>query len=387
MGYVAIKGGEDAIENASRLVEYERVSSRTTPLEIEQIKTQLGSLVDKIMGEGSLYAPEHAALALKQVQGCPLEGAFILRAYRATLNRIYYSDIIDTRAMRVARRISSAFREAPGGQILGPTRDYTVRLLNTDLASETKEDLKRFIDEVDGLDRTLLEDPKPFSKIMDILLEQGMLQGVDGDEDRRVVDVTREAVKFPAPRSAALQMLARAETGGICALAYSSMRGFGSAHPTIGELRVGKVKIHVEDRRGRRRCIGSIKVTETEIISKLKNKGRDSVPYMTLGYGLCFGHNETKSICMGILDRTMRVKDEHPANSQEFVLYHTEGVESYGFTNHLKLPHYVTFQSGLDNLRKAMKRKDESQNGEELERKTASPMAAEDAMDPAPELL
>lgn len=387
MGYVAIKGGEDAIVNASRLVEYERVSSRTTPLEIEQIKTQLGSLVDKIMGEGSLYAPEHAALALKQVQGCPLEGAFILRAYRATLNRIYYSDIIDTRAMRVARRISSAFREAPGGQILGPTRDYTVRLLNTDLASETKEDLKRFIDEVDGLDRTLLEDPKPFSKIMDILLEQGMLQRVDDDEDNRVVDVTREAVKFPAPRSAALQMLARAETGGLCALAYSSMRGFGSAHPTIGELRVGKVKIQVEDRRGRRRCIGSIKVTETEVISKLKNKGRDSVPYMTLGYGLCFGHNETKSICMGILDRTMRVNDEHPANSQEFVLYHTEGVESYGFTNHLKLPHYVTFQSGLDNLRKAMKRRDESRNGDKQKKKANTPMAEEDAMDPAQELL
>ena len=45
-----------------------------------------------------------------------------------------------------------------------------------------------------------------------------------------------------------------------------------------------------------------------------------------------------------------------PANDQELVLYHTEGVESLGFTNHLKLPHYVTFQSGLSNLRKAVKR-------------------------------
>lgn len=388
MGYVAIKGGEDAIENASRLVEYERVSARTKPLEIEQIRTQLGALVDKIMGEGSLYAPEHAALALKQVQGCPLEGAFILRAYRATLNRSYTSEIIDTRQMRVSRRISSAFREMPGGQILGPTRDYTVRLLKTDLAEETKEDLQRIVEELDLGDESILEDPKPFSKIMDILLEQGMLQGVDDDEeDRRVVDVTREAVKFPAPRSASLQMLARAETGGLCALAYSSMRGFGSMHPTIGELRVGKVKVAVADRRGRKRCIGSLKVTEAEVISKLKRKGRDSVPYMTLGYGLCFGHNETKAICMGILDRSMRVEDEHPANSQEFVLYHTEGVESYGFTNHLKLPHYVTFQSGLDNLRKAMKRKEDAdKSGVEEKRKTA-PATVEDLADPAPELL
>ncbi len=385
MGYVAIKGGEDAIENASRLTEYERVNSRTKPLEIDQIRTQLGSLVDKIMGEGSLYAPEHAALALKQAQGCPLEGAFILRAYRATLNRSYSSDIVDTRSMRVVRRISSAFREAPGGQILGPTRDYTVRMLNTDLASETKEDFERFISEFDFLDTDVLEEPKPFSKIMDILMEQGMLHGVDEDEDRRVVDITREAVKFPAPRSASLQMLARAETGGLCALAYSSMRGFGSTHPTIGELRVGKVKVVVSDRRGRKRCIGNIKVTESEVISKLKQKSRDPVPYMTLGYGLCFGHNETKAICMGILDRAMRVKDEHPANSQEFVLYHTEGVESYGFTNHLKLPHYVTFQSGLDNLRKAMKRKQDAMKSGE--KPLAVPANAEDAVDPAPELL
>ncbi|MEM9160579.1 MAG: carbon-phosphorus lyase complex subunit PhnI [Verrucomicrobiota bacterium] len=385
MGYVAIKGGEDAIDNASRLVEYDRVKSRTKPIEIEQIRTQLSALVDKIMGEGSLYAPEHAALALKQVQGCPLEGAFILRAYRATLNREYYSEVVNTREMRVQRRISSAFREAPGGQILGPTRDYTIRLLNTDLATESSEDLKAFLKEFDIDESEVLDDPRPLSKVIDILTEEGLLQAVEEDENRRVVDITREAVKFPAPRSAAMQMLARAETGGLCSLAYSSMRGFGSAHPTIGELRVGHVSVDVRDRRGRKRYIGSIKVTEAEVVCKLKQKKKDPVPYMTLGYGLCFGSNETKAICMGILDRSMRVEGEHPANSQEFVLYHTEGVESYGFTNHLKLPHYVTFQSGLDNLRKAMQRKDDAEKSGEKKRFVAA--STEDAADPAPELL
>ncbi len=386
MGYVAIKGGEDAIENASRLTEYERVQSRSKVLEIEQIRTQLGALVDKIMGEGSLYAPEHAALALKQVQGCPLEGAFILRAYRATLNRSYYSQIVDTRNMRVTRRISSAFREMPGGQILGPTRDYSVRLLNTDLTTEDSEDIRSFLEEFDIPEDEFLEAQGSWSKVIDILIEQGMMQAVDDEEDQRVVDITREAIKFPAPRSAALQALARAETGGICSLAYSSMRGFGSAHPTIGELRVGYTRVTVKDRRGRMRCIGTIKVTEAEVISKVKQRKQDPVPYMTLGYGLCFGHNETKAICMGILDRSMRIDDEHPANSQEFVLYHTEGVESYGFTNHLKLPHYVTFQSGLDNLRKAMQRKeDKTQNGKEEKRKTYTVGTAE--AEDVPELL
>lgn len=386
MGYVAIKGGEDAIDNASRLTEYERVKSRSTVIEIEQIKNQLGSLIDKIMGEGSLYAPEHAALALKQVQGCPLEGAFILRAYRATLNRSYYSNILDTRNMRVLRRISSAFREIPGGQILGPTRDYSIRLLDTDLAEESYDDLKSFLTEFDIDESEVLDHPKPFSKVIDILTEQGMMHSVNEDEDQRVVDITREAIKFPAPRSAALQALARAETGGICSLAYSSMRGFGSAHPTVGELRVGYAEVTVRDRRGRMRCIGNIKLTECEVISKVKQRKRDPVPYMTIGYGLCFGHNETKAICMGILDRTMRIEDEHPANSQEFVLYHTEGVESYGFTNHLKLPHYVTFQSGLDNLRKAMQRKEKDEKSKrEPQRKTYTVEATE--TEDVPELL
>lgn len=388
MGYVAIKGGENAIENAAKLVEFQRLRSATTPLTVGQIRSQMRAAVDRIMGEGSLYAPEHAALALKQVEGCTLEGAFILRAYRATLKRNYASDIVDTRKMQVERRISSAFREIPGGQILGPTRDYTVRLLDAELASEALGDGQRFIDALrEELDIPLGEYDGVYEKVVDMLREQGLLKPVDEEEDQRVVDVTREAVKFPAPRSAALQMLARGETGGLTALAYSSMRGFGSAHPTIGELRVGLVSVRVTDRRGRKRYIGRIRVSECEVISKLKQKGKGSIPYMTLGYGLCFGQNETKAICMGILDRSMRVKDEHPANSQEFVLYHTEGIESFGFTNHLKLPHYVTFQSGLDNLRQSMRRAEMERESPSKRTKILVSSAGHAMEDPAPELL
>lgn len=389
MGYVAIKGGEDAIENAERLVEFERLRSGAEPITVTQVQHQFRAAVDRIMGEGSLYAPEHAALALKQVEGCTLEGAFIMRAYRATLKRTYYSEILDTRGMAVERRISSAFREIPGGQILGPTRDYSVRLLNTDLVNETFGSMETLLDSLEEfLKGDLEEKPKTFPKVIDMLQQQGLMRSVDDDDEkRRIVDVTREAVKFPAPRSAALQMLARAETGGIAALGYSSMRGFGSAHPTIGELRVGKVKIHVRDKRGRSRYIGSIRVTECEVISKLKQKKKEPIPYMTLGYGLCFGQNETKAICMGILDRSMRVDDEHPANSQEFVLYHTEGIESYGFTNHLKLPHYVTFQSGLDNLRKTMRdATQKTENNTTNERRTMLNTTAQ-MEDHSPELL
>ena len=41
-----------------------------------------------------------------------------------------------------------------------------------------------------------------------------------------------------------------------------------------------------------------------------------------------------------------------PAQDPEFVLYHADNVEASGFVQHLKLPHYVDFQSELDMVRR-----------------------------------
>jgi alpha-D-ribose 1-methylphosphonate 5-triphosphate synthase subunit PhnI len=359
MGYVAVKGGQEAIANAAELVEYYRLKGSTTPIEIEQIRTQMRLLVDKVMGEGSLYAPEHAALALKQNEGDVFEAAFVMRAYRATLKREFTSEVLQTRQMFVKRRISAAFRDIPGGQILGPTRDYSHRLLEPRLVQETLETAEQYLDEIGAkIDPARLKAIPAYGKVIDLLKEDGLLVP-HAQGDRRVVDVTREAIKFPAPRSASLQMMARAETGGLMCLGYSTMRGFAAGgHGTVGELRVGDVAVRLKDPRGRTRYIGRITVTECEMVNTAKGgaKGKN-IPYLSVGYGLCFGQNETKAICMGMLDNSLREPNEaNPANSQEFTLYHTEGVESYGFTNHLKLPHYVTFQSGLDNLRESMQR-------------------------------
>lgn len=356
MGYVAVKGGHDAIVHAEKLINYYRVKALTEPVDIAQIQAQFRLALDKIMGEGGLYDPEYAAIAFKQAQGDVLEGAFILRAFRATLERKFYAEPLDTEEMFVRRRISAAFREIQGGQVLGPTPDYTQRMLDTHLATETLEDfssfLHRFTRPVNGSHTV----PAPsFGKVIHVLRQEGLLKPVI-EEDRTLMDITRNAVKFPAPRSARLQMLARAETGGIMAIAYSSMRGFEGAHPTVGELRYGKVKVHLKDPSGRRRYVGRIAVTEAEMITSMQITEKKGVPFFSIGYGLCFGQNDTKAICMGILDRTLRnTEGSAPCNDQEFVLYHTDGVDAMGFTNHLKLPHYVTFQSKLDNLRRVLR--------------------------------
>src|SRR5215510_16417261 len=166
MGYVAVKGGQDAISNAAELVEYYRWRERPMPVEVAQFRPQFRLVIDKVMGEGSLYAPEHAALALQQVEGDVFEAAFILRAYRATLQRRYYSEILDTREMFVHRRISSAFREIPGGQILGPTRDYTQRLLNPALVQSGLGSIERFLSAFDGDEHPAqLKNVRTFGKV------------------------------------------------------------------------------------------------------------------------------------------------------------------------------------------------------------------------------
>jgi alpha-D-ribose 1-methylphosphonate 5-triphosphate synthase subunit PhnI len=359
MGYFAVKGGADAIQNSLELLDFYRVKNATTPLEIHQIISQLRIAVGKIMSEGSLYSEEYAAIAIKQAEGDLLEAAFILRAFRTTLERRFVSETLNTREMFVRRKISASFREIPGGQILGPSMDYSQRILDVKKAIETKESIQTILKSFEGkINKEHLESITYHEKVIDILNAEGLIQSPNLNEDRTLVDVTREAIRFPAPRSARLQMMARSETGALMSMGYSSMRGFGSVHPTVGELRYGTVPVRIKDPRGRIRYIGAVEITEAEMITETKKTNKDSAALFSIGYGLCFGQNDTKVICMGILDTTMRNPDSSmPANDQEFVLYHSEGIDAMGFTNHLKLPHYVTFQSSLNNVRADVERK------------------------------
>jgi alpha-D-ribose 1-methylphosphonate 5-triphosphate synthase subunit PhnI len=352
MGYVAVKGGAAAIERAEGFSLVRRAGGASALLTPGQIREQLHLAVDRVMGEGSLYAPELAALAFKQAAGDSFEAAFILRSYRTTLPRLGYSEPIDTGGMRVIRRISAAFKDIPGGQILGPTPDYTLRLLDFDLQEEsparTRQRIRRLFRETDRLPPL----PERFPKVVEMLRREGLLVRREAcAADRGLTDITRQALAFPAARSAQLQTLARGETGGLLALAYSNMRGYGSVHPVIGELRVGFLPVPFKNpHTGAVEGIGEFQATEAEVIARLDDAAGPA--RFSLGYGLCFGHNETKAIAMAVLDRAMSGGEPAaPSEDQEFVLTHVDGIESMGFCNHYKLPHYVTFQSELDRLR------------------------------------
>ncbi len=353
MAYVTVTGGQTAIQEAEKYVKYMRIGQAETILDLNAVQGQLRLLIDKVMSEGGLYAPDEAALALKQSEGDVMEAAFLLRAYRSTLPRTHVTSTIEPDDMRVIRRISSSFRELPGGQMLGPTVDYTHRLLRFSLRKESTSDVQEFLEQYlpnIAPAHTVTSMPK----VVELLREQGMMEAKLADVDEEPFDITRERISYPAPRSARMQMLARGETGAMCALAYSSMRGYGIVHPTIGELRVGYVSMYVphpfapEDP-DRALYIGEMLVTEVESINNFK-QSNEGKPVMVLGYGLTIGQNELKAISMAILERSLDTVGTSPAQDEEFVLTHIDCVESSGFVSHLKMPHYVTFQSEIDRI-------------------------------------
>jgi alpha-D-ribose 1-methylphosphonate 5-triphosphate synthase subunit PhnI len=355
--YVAVKGGEAAIANAHRLLaEDRRGDPAVMELTLEQIESQLTLAVDRVMIEGSCYDRHLAALAIKQARGDVLEAVFLLRAYRTTLSRFGVTRPLDTSRMTLRRRVSATFKDLPGGQILGPTFDYTHRLLDFELAGAARAagDAEPSV----LLDTALAPpDDEAVPRVMDLLDHDGLIETEEPDAESRVVaDVTREPLVFPAERDARLQNLARGDEGFVLALGYSTQRGYGRNHPFAGEIRLGEVAVElVPEELGFPITIAEITVTECQMVNQFTGSAT-APPQFTRGYGLAFGHAERKAMAMALVDRALRCRELgerpiSPPQDEEFVLSHSDNVEASGFVQHLKLPHHVDFQSELVLLR------------------------------------
>jgi alpha-D-ribose 1-methylphosphonate 5-triphosphate synthase subunit PhnI len=248
----------------------------------------------------------------------------------------------------VRRRVSAAFKDIPGGQVLGPSFDYTHRLLDFALASS--------------------DDPPPAPKaeqpldpdmprVTDTLGEEGLIEpNPKAAPEAPVPDLTQEPLEFPADRPMRLQALARGDEGFLLALGYSTQRGYGRNHPFAGEIRYGAVAVEfVPPELGFPVEVGTIELTECQMVNQFAGS-EAAPPQFTRGYGLAFGHSERKAMAMALVDRALRAEElgepvGAPAQDEEFVLAHADNVEASGFVQHLKLPHYVDFQSELMVLR------------------------------------
>jgi len=357
MGYVAVTAGEELIERAEQLFEKQRLDGGDD-ISVDQIEGQLGRLTGQAMSEGGLYAPRLAALAVKQAQGDTVEAAFLLRAYRSTLERFDETSTVEPSEMIASRRVSPAFKDVPGGQILGATKDYTQRLLDFDLLDcDTTDPTADWDLDDEG-------DPEELTNVTELLREEGLLHDPDDSAVDEPTDTTRESVTHPPDRDAVLQELARGETGAVTALGYSALRGYGQVHPTLAEVRVGRLPVRIEHPyTGEEVTVTHTEVTESEAVVPVYEKRSD--PQFAFGYGLTFGRNDRKAIGMTVLDASIQLDSEaEPAENPEFVLDTIDGMDSFGFIEHLKLPHYVTFQSILDRIRAIRGRQGASEDGD-----------------------
>ena len=362
--YVAVKGGAAAIESSWRLLEQQRRGDAgIAALSVAQIRAQLSLAVDRVMSEGSLYDPELAALAIKQASGDLVEAIFLLRAYRTTLPRLGYTLPLDTARIALVRRISATFKEVPGGQLLGPTYDYTQRLLDFALLAEDDStcsspaatDAQQAGKETDAAAIAAASASVP--RINELLAREGLLETPHPEDAAPPGDLTREPLMFPAERALRLQALARGDEGWLLGMGYSTQRGYANSHPFAGEIRRGFVSVELmPDELGFAIDIGDLEVTECQMINQFSGS-RDLPPQFTQGYGLAFGGAERKTMAMALVDRALRAGElgeprVAPAQDEEFVLSHADNVEASGFVQHLKLPHYVDFQAELELVRK-----------------------------------
>ncbi len=369
--YVAVKGGERAILNSYRMLDdYRRGSQAVPELTLDQIREQMPLAVSRVMSEGALYDAHLAALAIKQAAGDVTEAVFLLRAYRTTLSRFGHTLPIDTNRMQLQRRISATFKDVPGGQVLGPTYDYTQRLLDFTLEAnrQTHQPLEPAT--------MVRQDSMP--RVTDLLQQESLIEPEAIPQgDPAPFDLTREPLTLPAPRNARLQNLARADEGFLLAMGYSTQRGYGNNHPFVAEIRYGTVEVEMFiEELGFALTVGEIDVTECQMVNQFTGSAQNG-PQFTRGYGLSFGYGERKAMAMALVDRAMRAADlgeaaDSPANDQEFVLYHSDNVEASGFVQHLKLPHYVDFQASLELLRRLRAERDAALAGQATQTAPAS---------------
>ncbi|MER8885362.1 carbon-phosphorus lyase complex subunit PhnI [Mesorhizobium sp. M0816] len=368
--YVAVKGGETAIRNAHKLLADRRRGDRSVPaLRLDQIVEQLALGVDRVMSEGSLYDRELAALAIVQARGDMIEAIFLVRAYRTTLPRFGYTRAIDTGTMLVERRVSATYKDLPGGQLLGPTFDYTHRLLDPELAAggDVAEPEQR------------AGEAEAMPRVSAILAREGLIEP-DGDMpgDHVPGDITREPLEFPMARDIRLQALSRGDEGFLLALGYSTQRGYARNHPFVGEVRIGEVELELDvPELPFAVPLGSIRVTECQMVNQFKGSAK-APPQFTRGYGLVFGQSERKAMAMALCDRALRAPELGEdviaaAQDEEFVISHSDNVQATGFVEHLKLPHYVDFQAELDLVRRIRTEHDARENaGKDEEKRQAA---------------
>ena len=316
-------------------------------------------LVDQVMAEAGVYEPAVAAGALTQARGDMARAVSLVRAWAATLPRLAPAATA-VGEMRAVRRITPAFADPPGGQYLGPSLDYESRLLDLDAEPDGHHENGAHrvpVPATSKLGNGGPGEPMPtLPRALAALDEQGLVSRPDSAQ---ATDRTRDAGSNEGGRGALLQLLSRAETGALTALAYAGQRGFAArVDPTLVELRAGSLPVRLlHPVTGGPVEVGQVTAAVAEVVLYRVHDGTADARF-SVGFGSTFGFLERRCIAAAMLDANCARADgwagaPAPSEDQEFLSVVLDGQESSGFVEHLKLPHHVTFASDLDRVRQA----------------------------------
>jgi alpha-D-ribose 1-methylphosphonate 5-triphosphate synthase subunit PhnI len=346
MGYTTVRDRDGAVAAAARLAG----GAAAEPAAADWA-ARLPLLVDQVVAESGVYEPRIAALAMDQAGGDIARACSLVRAWAAVLPRVA-EVTVDAAELRAERRVTPGFAAPAGGQYLGASLDYAQRLL--DLSPVPPSGPSTGPPPPQG--GTEREDacPGTFPPATGPLEREGLL--APPHPRAEAVDVVREPADRTT-RGALLQLLARADTGSMTALAYSAIRGFAALQdPTVVELRSGRLPVRVGSV-----TIGELPATVAEVVLYRTHAGVPDLR-LTLGMGATPGRLERRAIAAALLDATTtRAAADPPAakapcEDAEFLGIVLDAQEAVGFVEHLKLPHHVTFASDLDRVRAARDR-------------------------------
>ena len=341
------KGGTEAIVAAERLA-FERRAQIPAELTVDTVLQSFPHAIDRIMGEGGLWAPEIAARAYLQANGDTTEAVHLIRAHRATLPRFQLTEPLNPREVELLRRVVSTQRQPDGPMILGETVDYTARIIHDGDGPA--------LPVIENLDDTPIEHPadEPFRRFRDWMHDAGLLVDRTLETDEEPFDIQLVAAELPATRSAWLSAIAQSDTGGLINIWYQSILGtdgYATEDVTLGEVRHGRIPVRVMHPHLKEPVsIGRIRVSECEAVADMGAiRGEDPTTF-DIGYAMALGHNERKAIAGATLEVAAYRFREQPEGLrlQQILMHTTDGLAANGFLEHLKLPHYVTFQSKVD---------------------------------------
>lgn len=340
MGYTSVLDRTGAVDAAAALAA--RSTERGTTADAESLP------VDQLMAEAGIVDERIAVLALGQARGDLARACSLVRAWAAVLPRLG-TRRVRWEELRTLRRITPGFAEPRGGQYLGASLDYAQRLLDLGSGRAPKAPAPN------GPATPDHPAPTSFPRAIETLDGEGLV--APARPPAEALDITREPARREA-RGALLQLLSRAETGSLVAMAYAGIRGFSAQDPTLLELRSGMLPVRVRRPGGGEFQVGEVPAVFAEMGFYRLHEGRED-PRLTLGVGATPGRLERRAIAAAVLDAgcTRAASDppgpRTPCEDAEFLSIALDGQEASGFVEHLKLPHHVTFTSEVDRLRQA----------------------------------